>query len=100
MNECCVCYNDYDNKTFAIRCLHNVCYTCFSSIKNKLCPLCRCSMKLKYRKQEKRIKGKLNLNKYNKIKTHLQYKYRLEGRVKNKMRDNKNLYIRRCLCIT
>jgi hypothetical protein len=34
----------------------------------------------------------LNLKKYDKIKTHLQYKYTLEGRAKNIRKDNKNLY--------
>ena len=91
MNECCVCYNEYDKEHFSIICNHNLCGDCFSNIKNKLCPMCRCKMKLNQKK------GKINLKKYDKIKYHLQYKYRLQGRRKNKMRDNKNLYIRRCI---
>lgn len=99
MNECCVCYIDYNKEHFSIVCHHNLCNTCFSNIKSKLCPLCRCQMKVEYKKRvyTQRIKGKLNLKKFDKIKTHLQYKYRLEGRIKNKMRDNKNLYIRHCV---
>jgi len=34
-------------------------------------------------------KGKLNLNKYEKIRHHLQYKYELEGRYPNKVKDAK-----------
>ena len=91
--ECCVCYTDYNKEHFSINCNHNLCSDCFSNIKNKLCPLCRCHMKVNKKKiYTKRIKGKLNLKKYDKIKTHLQYKYTLEGRAKNYRRDNKNLY--------
>jgi hypothetical protein len=41
-------------------------------------------------------KGKLNLNlmKYRKIEKHLQYKYSLEGRVKNKRLDYKHMYLK------
>ena len=87
--ECCVCYTDYNKEHFSINCNHSVCNDCFSNIKNKLCPLCRCRMQVKYKKREK---GKLNLKKYDKIKSHLQYKYTLEGRAKNIRKDNKNLY--------
>ena len=92
--ECCVCYTDYNKEHFSINCNHSVCNDCFSNIKNKSCPLCRCHMTVKYKKRvyTKRIKGKLNLKKFDKIKTHLQYKYTLEGRANNYRRDNKNLY--------
>ena len=96
-DECSVCYDQYHTKTFAIVCEHSLCRSCYNLITNKICPICRCKMRVPRKYNAIMFpKGKLNLNlmKYRKIEKHLQYKYSLEGRVKNKRLDYKHMYLK------
>jgi len=80
MEECCVCYNNYSKTNFRIKCNHNLCGECFSQIKNNVCPICRGKLKVIAPKKPRlnSVKGKINLNRFNKIKNHLIYKYELQ----------------------
>lgn len=98
MEECCVCYNDFDNEAFRIGCSHHLCRECYFKIKNRLCPLCRKKMSFQIKTKRKQTpKGKLNLKKYEKIKTHIKYRHNIfvvgEKRI-NSVRKNNMLILR------
>ncbi len=82
MSECYICFDTFNinesNKLF--KCGHQCCGECRSKLQKQYCPICRCQIKLievpKKRTQYKKM-GKINLNKFSNIKTHLIFKYNL-----------------------
>lgn len=47
--ECCVCYDRNHKNQKKTRCNHPICKTCFNSVQDKRCPLCRNPMVKKRR---------------------------------------------------
>jgi hypothetical protein len=92
--ECSVCYELYNKEEFKLKCNHDLCNECYNKIKSQLCPLCRCKISI-IKKRHKTAKGKINLNRYEKIKIHLRYKYNLPSTKRiNKIRQQKNNLLR------
>jgi hypothetical protein len=40
-NECNICFNENIENILLLECKHIICYNCFNSLKNKICPYCR-----------------------------------------------------------
>jgi len=41
LNECNICFNENIDNIIMLECNHIICYNCYNSLKNKICPYCR-----------------------------------------------------------